>query len=309
MENREKYIYKASLVAIIGNTFLAVAKIAIGIVSGSFAVIGDGIDSATDIATSFITLVTARIIAKPPDIRFPYGYKKADSIAAKLLAFIIFFAGAQLAIATITKIIEGYESEIPSMLAIYITIVSIFGKLALSVYLQKAGKTMKSPMLAANAKNMQNDIFTSISVLTGLVFTHLLDMPIIDIITAFAISLWIMKSGYEIFMQSSSELMDGNEKPELYREVFDIVESIDKVSNPHRARIRKIGDLYSISIDLEVDGKMSVFESHKLAHYVDQTLRERMHNIFDVMVHIEPIGEKDLHSNERFGVSKNDFME
>ncbi len=307
MDKREKQLYNVSFVAIVGNAFLAISKIAVGIISGSFAVIGDGIDSATDIATSFITLITARIIAKPPDIKYPYGYKKADSIAAKLLSFIIFFAGTQLAISTFRRFFENSSTEVPSILAIYITLVSIFGKLGLSIYLQRAGKTLKSNMIIANAKNMQNDILTSSSVLAGLVFTHILQMPIIDLITAFAISIWIMKSGYEIFMHSSSELMDGNENPALYKEVFDIVEGISGVNNPHRARIRKIGNLFNITIDIEVDGKMTVEKAHELAHSVEQILHNKMNNIHDVIVHVEPIGEKDLHTHERFGVSKSDF--
>ncbi len=307
MNSRENQIYKVSLISMIGNALLAAVKISAGIVSGSFAVIGDGIDSATDIATSFITLITAKIISRPPDIKYPYGYKKADSIAAKVLAFVIFFAGAQLAISTVTKLAEGYHSELPSMLAVYITLVSIAGKIALSVYLHKAGKTLKSPMLSANAKNMQNDILTSVSVLTGLIFTHLLNMPLIDLITALAISLWIMKSAFDIFMQSTYELMDGNENPKLYKEVFDIVSGVEKAHNPHRARIRKIGNLYNISIDIEVEGSMSVKEAHQIAHNAEYELRRRMKNIYDVIVHIEPIGEKDLHEKERFGISRRDM--
>ena len=91
---REKKIIRASWWAIIGNGLLAILKLVVGFVSGSFAVIADGIDSATDIASSLVVLLAARILTKPPNIKFPYGYQKADTVASKVLSFVIFFAGA-----------------------------------------------------------------------------------------------------------------------------------------------------------------------------------------------------------------------
>ena len=90
---REKKIIRASQVSIAGNATLSLLKIVVGLIAGSLAVVADGVDSASDIITSLITLYTAYIIGRPPDPKFPYGYNKADTIATKVLAFIIFFAG------------------------------------------------------------------------------------------------------------------------------------------------------------------------------------------------------------------------
>src|SRR5512145_954308 len=134
MAQREQEIKRASWVGIFGNAFLSVLKVSAGFISGSLAVVADGIDSSSDIITSIITLITARILTRPPNAKYPYGYDKADTIATKLLSFIIFFAGAQLLITTVRKLIEGGNTEIPSRLAIFITLVSIIGKLLLSVH-------------------------------------------------------------------------------------------------------------------------------------------------------------------------------
>jgi len=103
IKSREKSIIRASWTAILANAFLSVLKIVVGFLSGSMGLVADGIDSAGDILGSLITLLTARIISRPPNIKHPYGYDKADTIASKLLAFLIFFAGAQLAIATFSR--------------------------------------------------------------------------------------------------------------------------------------------------------------------------------------------------------------
>jgi len=302
MEARKKEIVKASWISIIGNATLSFLKIVIGLIAGSLAVVGDGIDSASDIVTSFITLLTARIIAKPPDIKHPYGYERADTIAAKALSFVIFFAGAQLGISTVTKIIENQTRDLPSILAIYITVVSIVGKIMLAAYLYKIGKKRQSSMLMANAKNMQNDVIISVAVLTGLFFTYILRLPILDTITALAVSLWIMKTAFEIFMQTNLELMDGIKNPAIYKKIFKAIDAVKGVTNPHKVRLRKLGNMYIMDIDIEVDASLTVHEAHEIAHQVEESIKAKINNIYDIMIHIEPLG--DINKNEKFGVTR-----
>ena len=163
MKDRQNIIIRASWIAIIGNALLALLKLIVGFISHSYAVIGDGIDSATDVVSSIVILIAARIIGRPPNIKFPYGYQKVDTIATKVLSFIIFFAGAQLAISTLKILILKEPSIVPSEMAVYVTAVSIIGKIFLSLNLFKAGKKSKSNMLITNAKNMRNDIFISLT--------------------------------------------------------------------------------------------------------------------------------------------------
>jgi cation diffusion facilitator family transporter len=302
---RESRIKKASWVGIVGNALLSILKIFVGFVSGSVAVVADGIDSASDILTSVVTLIAANVIAKPPDPKYPYGYIKADTIATKVLAFIIFFAGAQMAISTIGTLIENKPREIPTIIAIYVSIFSIFGKLALAWYQMRAGKKTESSMLKANARNMQNDVIISLSVLIGLVFVFLLKMPILDTITALLVSIWIMYVAFKIFMESNLELMDGVDDPEIYTKIFSSIKQIEGVSHPHRVRTRKMGKYRIVDVDIEVDGDMSVRESHALAEKVEDCIRDCVENIYDVLVHVEPKGGE--HKAETFGVSEKDL--
>ncbi len=299
--DRERTIVAASWLAIIGNGILSVLKIAVGIIAGSLAVVGDGIDSATDIITSMITLLTARIISKPPNVKYPYGYEKADTIAAKVLSFVIFFAGAQLGISTIQRIVAGHDLRVPSILAIYATVISILGKLGLAYQQYRVGKRVNSGMLIANAKNMQNDVLISISVLTGLFFTTVLKMPILDTFTALVVSIWIMKTAFGIFMDTYTELMDGMTNPELYTEIIKVIEGVNGASNPHRMRLRKLGNRFMLEMDLEVDGNLTVYKSHKIAHKVEEELRKTIVNLYDVVIHVEPDGDEI--GDEKFGIS------
>ncbi|MFZ4464427.1 MAG: cation diffusion facilitator family transporter [Bacteroidales bacterium] len=302
---REHKIIIASWNSIFGNAFLSVTKIVTGFFFGSMALVADGVDSASDIITSLITLLTARIISKPPDMKYPYGYEKADTIASKLLAFIIFFAGAQLAITTVHRLLEGQTSEMPSLLAVFVIVFSIVGKQFLSFYLNRVGKKTDSEMLRSNAKNMQGDVIISSSVLVGLVFTHIFKMPVLDLITALAVSGWIMFVAIRIIVQSSRTLMDRIEDPGIYKSITEAVASVPDAHHPHRIRARKIAHLYVIDLDIEVEGAFSLDKAHQIAHQVENEIKARIENVYDVLVHAEPLGDDASH--EVFGVSEKDL--
>jgi cation diffusion facilitator family transporter len=304
MDDRQKTLIRASWVSILGNAFLALLKISLGLVAGSLAVVADGVDSSSDIATSIITLFTARLLTKPPNIQYPYGYEKADTLATKALSFVIFFAGAQLAISTVERLFNPHIAETPDILAIYVTLISIAGKLGLSLYLHRTGKSVSSSMLLANARNMQNDVLISLAVLVGLIFTFVLKMPILDSVTALIVSIWIMKVGLQIFFQSNTELMDGMKDPILYCELFAAVKQVEGAHNPHRVRVRKIGNLNMISMDVEVDPDITVTEAHEIARKVEHIIKESLPNVYDIVVHIEPFGNEE--ENEKFGLKEGD---
>ncbi|MCF8366347.1 MAG: cation diffusion facilitator family transporter [Bacteroidales bacterium] len=304
-QDRTRIIIRASWVAVIANALLATLKINVGFLAGSLALVGDGIDSASDIITSIITLYTAKLITKPPNLKFPYGYRKADAVASKALSFVVFFAGAQLAITTINRLIEGGSREVPEIFAIYVVIISIVGKLLLSWYLLKTGKNLESPMLIANGRNMKNDVMISTSVLAGLFFTVVLKMPVIDSIFALLISIYIMKAAFDIFMETNIELMDGVKDEGVYGKIIDAIKKVKGAYNPHRIRVRKTSNMYVVAVDIEVDPDLKISEAHEIALLVEKSLKASLINVFDILVHVEPLG--NIEKDEIDGISVKDI--
>jgi len=301
---REQKIIQASWWAIIGNALLAFLKLAAGFISGSYVVIADGIDSVSDIASSLVVLLAARIISKPPNVKYPYGYKKADTVASKVLAFMIFFAGAQLAYSTVRILISGEGVSIPGRLALWATLISILGKGLLSFMLFKTGRKVESTMLIANARNMRNDILLSLSALISLLFTLVLKEPLIDRVIALAISLFIMYEGFRIFMKSNIDLMDGIDNTDVYKRLFESIRSVEGAHHPHRVRARKIGHYYMVNLDIEVDPDLSVQKAHEIARKVEISIRSNIKNIYDVMVHVEPLGNTE---EEEYGITEKEI--
>ena len=301
-ESRKHILIQTSWISVIGNAILSLSKIIVGIIAGSMAVLGDGIDSATDVVISLVTLFTARIMSRPPSAKYVYGYEKADNVATKVLSFVIFFAGIQMLISTGKSILFAETRELPSQLAIYVTVFSIAGKLLLAWYQFRQGKKVNSSMLIANAKNMRNDILISTGVLLGLIFTFVLKLPILDSITGLLISLYIIKSSIDIFVDTNVVLMDGIKDTSIYKQIIEAAEQIPEASNPHRIRSRQLGNMYMISLDVEVDGSLSLYKSHEIAQEVEESIKRSVDNVYDIVVHIEPKGTH--HSEEKFGINK-----
>ncbi len=302
---RNKIIKTASIISIIGNSVLAISKIVVGIIAGSLSVLADGFDSLIDIFISLITLVASVIIAFPPDKKHPYGHFRAETIATFILAFIIFFIGGQLVLSSVQSLYRHDIFQLPKIEAIYITIISIAGKLLLSYSQVVLGKKSESSMLMANAKNMQNDIITSIGVLVGLGFGFYFNLPIIDKILAIFIGIWIMYSAVKIFLGTITELMEGEDNQDLYEKIFTIIKNIEGVSNPHRVRLKKLGIYFFVDLDIEVDGNRTVNEAHNIAKIVEEKIRTSIPNIYDIVVHVEPLG--NIEKDERYGLKEHDI--
>lgn len=292
--DKASIIRKTALVGIIGNAILAFLKILVGFIAGSYSLVGDGIDSTADVVTFIIALIAARMITKPATLKYPYGFHKAETVATKALSFVIFFAGFQFLLSAGRRLLSPEDFGIPGTLAIIAAVISILGKFWLGQYLKKNGKKASSDLLTANAKNMQGDVLISLSVLSGLVFTQILSWPILDLIIALLVGIWIIRVAIRIFLDTNVELMDGIDDPEVLLKIFKAVDQVDGAHHPHRLRTRKISDSYIIGIDIEVEPSLRIDEGHHIAKQVEESIRNELDKVFDVLVHVEPLGNEEV---------------
>lgn len=304
-DTRTRIIKRASVVGMTVNTVLAALKVGVGLFSGSLALVADGFDSATDVLTSLISLVAARFMSAPPDAEHPYGHGKAEQIAGKLISFIIFSVGLQIALTSISNLRSGNDSPL-SVAAVFAAAVSIAGKLFLWLYKYRLAQKTKSVLLMADAKNMRSDVVLSAAVLAALAAERLFALPMLDSVAALAVSVWIMVVAFNLFREISVELMDGHSDMEDYRSVIAAVSDVDGVANPHKIRIRKVGEMFFVDLDIEVDGRLTVAAGHRIAMEVEAAVRDSLENTADVMVHVEPKGSCE---EEPFGLSEKNLEE
>jgi cation diffusion facilitator family transporter len=151
-------------------------------------------------------------------------------------------------------------------------------------------------MLRANAKNMAADVLLSVGVLVGLTLSIELGIGAIDSATAILVGLCVIKAAVGIFMEANAELMDGGSGKESYRAVFEAVHSVPGAGNPHRTRMRRVAGFWDIDIDIEVDPALTIREAHAIASAVEQAIKGRVEAVYDIMVHVEPAGNRETES-------------
>jgi cation diffusion facilitator family transporter len=307
IERRAKLIRAASLIALAGNLVLAAFKIGGGILADSLAVLGDGIDSLVDVLIALMALVVSGVVSRPADRGHPWGHGRAETVATVLLAFFLFFAGAQLILNSARQLIFERDRELPGRLALLAALVSIAGKTALALVQYRFGKKADSAMLRANAKNMTGDVLLSLGVLAGLGLSIGTGIAILDSLTAILVGLWVLRSAVGIFVETNLELMDGSAETGAYEAVFDAVHSVPGAGNPHRTRMRRIAGLWDIDIDIEVDGDLTVLAAHRIATQVELAIKDRLEGIFDIMVHVEPSGDHHRGGTEGYGLSEEEI--
>jgi cation diffusion facilitator family transporter len=141
-------------------------------------------------------------------------------------------------------------------------------------------------------------------VLAGLALSAFTGSGHADRIIAILIGAWIIKTAIGIFLESNLELMDGNNDIEPYRVIVDAVDSIEGASNPHHARMRRIGGFWDIDLDIDIDPECTVREAHKIASCVENEIKQRLENVLHVTIHVEPCGDNSI---EDFGLSEEDM--
>lgn len=298
--DRTSLARRGSIVGIIGNGILALLKILTGFLTGSVAILADGIDSSTDILTSFITLASTVVSSKPPDAQHPYGHERADAVASKVVSMIIFFAGAQLALSSLEKLFGASSSLDNLPLVVAVALVSSVGKYILYRYKLDVARKIESSVFLADAMNMRMDIIISLSVLGGAIIISFTGIRAIDTLIGLAVSVLVLKTAIGLFWETNYELMDGLKAgDDIYNVIFQAVSKVPGVQNPHKVRVRKMGYKYLVDLDIEVDPTFTVRKAHLLAKEVEKAIMNDHDRVYDVHVHIEPSGNVE---EENYGL-------
>ncbi len=294
-KNLQENIRKGFRVTILGlavNSLLAFTKILIGIVGNSFALIADGIESTTDIFSSFIVFQGLKIAAEPPDEKHPYGHGKAEPLAGTLVAILLAFAAIFIFSEAILNLIG--ENLPPEPYTLYVLITITVLKYWLSKYTLKIGNEIDSIAVRNDAKHHQADMLTSGTAFIGISISLIggKGYENADEYAAIVASIIIIYNAVKIIKPAIEELMDSAPKGTIEKEIRKFALEVEGVAGLDKCKIRKTGFDYYVDLDVIVKGEISVREGHKIAHKVKRKLKESLPEIANVLIHIEPDDER-----------------
>ena len=284
-EDRFKTTKKAGMYGIIGNTFLLVIKAIVGFASKSQSMIADSINSAGDIFASLMTFIGNKIASVPRDEDHNFGHGKAEYIFSMFIAISMIIVSIKMIIDATIKLFKGNEI-IFSWWLIIVCIVTIITKLVLFLYTRLMYKKYNNILLQASMEDHRNDcvitLFTLISILLSLKGINWFDS-----VVGICISIWIFKTGIEIFVESYNILMDVSIDEDTKDIILDVVHGYKGVRGINGLSSAPVGYQYVIFLTIAVDGEMTTFDSHKLADNLETSISE-LDKIYKAIVHVEP---------------------
>ena len=279
-----KLAERGAIISISTYLLLSAAKLATGHLLHSSSLVADGFNNVSDIIGNVALLIGIRMARQPADRDHRFGHWKIEDLASLITSIIMFYVGFDVLRDTIQKILSR-EQTVIDPLGASLGVVSAAVMFVVYLYNTRLSKKSKSKALKAAAKDNLSDAVTSLGTSIAILASSF-NYPIVDKLVAIIITFFILKTAYDIFIESSFSLSDGFDD-RLLEEYQKAIMEIPKISKVKSQRGRTYGSNIYLDITLEMNPDLSVYESHEIADQVESMLEERF-GVFDTDVHIEP---------------------
>ena len=284
--DRFKKANNVSLLGIVGNIFLFIIKVIVGIIASSQAMIADAFNSASDILSSIMTYIGNRVASKEADDDHNLGHGKAEYIYSMLISITMMVLGFKILIDSIGFIFNPSKYHFTIWLVI-VCIVTILVKLCLYLYSSRVGKKYNNLLVEALSKDHRNDMLITLCNLVAAIVS-LFGIFIVDGIVGVLISIWIVYSGFKIFKESYDALMDKTISLETKDKVLDIIKEHKEIVKIQHFKATPVCYRYQVSFSIFVDGNMSTYESHDIANKLEKEIIKKVQEIYLVVIHVNP---------------------
>lgn len=279
--SRERQVRRVLLIEGASNLVVMLAKVAVGLASGSALVFGDALHSLTDLANNGVALVAARVAASPPDREHPYGHAKFETLAVFFLAVLLSVLAVELAFRALTRVAPDIERSTWG-LALMLGVLAV--NTSVTLWEGRWAQRLDSDLLRADAGHTASDVLVTSAVIVGWQLSAR-GLVWLDRTFSLAIAALILFLAWKLLRRAIPVLVDrmAADPDELAR----VVRSVRGVREARRVRSQHAGGSPRIDVVVSVDPRLGVEESHAIADAIERTLYERF-GARDVTVHVEP---------------------
>ncbi|MCW9058764.1 MAG: cation diffusion facilitator family transporter [Gammaproteobacteria bacterium] len=286
-DERYRATRNVTLVGSVLDLTLGIAKIVVGTLANSQALVADGIHSLSDLGTDFMVLYAARHAHRKPDREHPYGHGRIETAATVALGIALVAVAAGIAWDSLRRLFDPDLLLQPGPLALTVAIISVLSKEWIYHYTMRVARRLNSNMLKANAWHSRSDAISSIVVVIGIIGV-MLGYPFLDAVAAVVVALLIARIGWDLAWSSLRELIDTALDSDEVKRIRDSIMKVDGVRTLHMLRTRRSGGSAFVDVHILVDPQVSVSEGHQIGERVRRTLLADSSDVSDVTVHIDP---------------------
>ena len=270
------------------NAGLAATKLVAGLVGNSYALIADAVESTADIFASLVVWGGLHVASRDPDDAYPFGYGKAEALAAAVVAALLLAAAVGIAFEAAREIRTPHHTPAPWTLAVLVGVMAV--KWLLSRRVRVVGASIGSTAVQADAWHHMSDAITSAAAFVGIAIA-LRGGPgweSADDWAALLAAAVIAFNGAAMLRPALHDLMDRMPGAEVVDPVRRAAESVDGVLATEKLLLRKTGVTYRATLHVQTDPAMPLHDAHVLGGKVKSAIRAAVPQVQSVLVHLEP---------------------
>lgn len=259
-------------------------------VTGSVALLSDGLESLVNVAAAFIAYFVIRYAQRPADHDHQFGHHKAEYISAVLEGVLIVVAALLIIQEAWAAVMAPVMPQAP-WLGLGINAVAGVINAIWATTLIRAGRAHRSPALSADGQHIMSDVVTSAGVFVGLVLAVLTGYAILDPLLAIFVAINVLWQGYKVITHSLGGLMDKALEPEEEAAVREaIAANCGGALDVHDLKTRQAGSAAFIDFHLVVPASMSVVEAHEICDRLEDAIKAVIPGA-TLAIHVEPESE------------------
>ncbi len=262
---------------------LSASKTVIALLSGSISLLADAIHSVADIFASVAVWAALRLIQRRPSEHFPFGLYRAETFALLIVATTIVASGILIIMEAIEKLTSPSAVMFPSLV---ISVAAISGVISffLARYKEKTGKTIGSQSLISEGQHSLVDVYTSIIVFVGVLFSSL-GYPVAEALTGLVIGADVVKVGAESVRDAVYSFLDVSLSPDQIEEIRQIAQSMPGVKGVHAIRFRRSGPVIFGEMHIEMPKGTPLEIAHDASKEIEETIKKCFKDVESINIH------------------------
>lgn len=279
---------RTAQVGMLVNAALAAIKLLAGVLGSSYALIADGVESTADIFSSLIVWGGLRIASRSADDDYPFGYGKAEPIAAAVVGLMLIAAAIGIAIESVREIRVPHHAPAPFTLAVLVGVVLVKEVLYRRVF--RVGADVGSTAVKADAWHHRSDAITSAAAFVGISIA-LIGGPgwePADDWAALLASTIIAYNGIAALRPAVADLMDRAPGEAMLARVSAAATGVHGVCAIEKLKVRKAGLGYWVDLHVQADPRLPLEEAHVLSGMVKSAIRQAVPEVAGALIHMEP---------------------
>jgi len=267
-------------------------KAAVGLLSGSVALLADAVHSLSDIFTSLAVWLGMKLSQRRPSEKFSYGFYRVETLAFLVVSIVVGVTGVQILLASLNRILNPFPVAFPSA-TLSVAAVSALVSYLLYRYKSQIGDETNSQALQGEAKHSLVDVSSSAFVFVGILVHHF-GFPWAEGIVGLLIGLLTIRLSLGMGRDAVLVLLDACLKPELISQIKKIAAQVTGVRGVHEIKVRRSGPFIFAEMHIEVDRTMRIDEADVVSSTIEERIRDSIEEVDSMMLHVEP-SKKDAY--------------